>query len=278
MFDRFFFRGWTLQKLPARGQGPRFVFNATDLGTGTDFRFSRPYMGSYRVGLVEKPGVRIADAVAASGAFPPFFSPLVIKLDPEKVRKVQGADLHDRVELRSKVALTDGGAYDNMALEPIVGRCRVALVSDAGGNLSISPPSWKWALWSLQVIRTLEIAVSQAHALRSSALSDMRSTQPFALWSTRSDPKAFERWTKPAFEVHAGWPEYVATRSTRMWPFPPKDRKWLVNWGYVTSDLALRSFVWKDAQPPTALPFRDATFEGPPPAAKDVAGDPIEKR
>jgi len=32
----------TLQTLPDR---PRFVFNATNFGTGVDFRFSKPYAG-----------------------------------------------------------------------------------------------------------------------------------------------------------------------------------------------------------------------------------------
>src|SRR3954469_24478899 len=67
--DRYFFDGRTLADLPAEGAGPQFVFNATDLTSGTDWRFSRPYMGSYRIGLVRNPTLRLADAVAASAAF-----------------------------------------------------------------------------------------------------------------------------------------------------------------------------------------------------------------
>jgi NTE family protein len=66
VLDLVFFRGMTLQDLPQadRGEKPRFVFNASDLATGTLFRFEQPYMGTYRVGLVAKPKVKLATAVA----------------------------------------------------------------------------------------------------------------------------------------------------------------------------------------------------------------------
>jgi NTE family protein len=267
----------TLHGLPKDGEGPRFIFNATDLATGTDFRFSRPYMGSYRIGLVREPTTLLATAVAASAAFPPIVSPLALRLDSATVIEVPGADLHNRPELLSKIVLVDGGAYDNLALEPVAGRCRIALVSDAGGNLGIAPPTWKWALWSVQVKRTLDIAVSQARGLRRSALATDAKRHPYAIWRTRTDPKAFAKWTTVPFPIHDGWPEYIATLPTRLWPFPLADRQRVVNWGYLTSDLALRSFVWKDAAAPTSLPFSNASFDGPPPRAVDVGGKPIQR-
>jgi NTE family protein len=271
VLDLLFFRGLTLQGIPKRGEGPRFIFNASDLATGTLFRFSQPYMGTYLVGLVEKPMVKLAVAVAASAAFPPVVSPLNLDVDPDKVLDVPGAKLHHRRDLRSRFALVDGGAYDNLALEPITGRCRQYLVSDAGGNIAIAPPSWKWWFWTLQVLRTLDIAVSQDRALRRSALFLTKHDHPFALWRTLTDPNGSK--VRTPFPVDPGWPAYLSTRSTRLWPFPMRDRKWLVNWGYVTSDVMLRSWIWEDAAPPPGLPFKDATFEGPPPEAMDVALD-----
>ena len=73
------------------------------------------------------------------------------------------------------------------------------------------------------------------------------------------------------FEVHGAWPIYLSTRSTRLWPFSKHDRRWLVNWGYLTSDVLLRSWIWQGAAPPTRLPFKDATFDGAPPEVPDVA-------
>lgn len=274
VLDIVFFRGATLQGLPKADQGekPRFIFNASDLATGTLFRFEQPYMGTYRVGLLAKPEVKLATAVAASAAFPPFVSPLNLDMDPAKVRDPDPggpghADLHSRLDLRRRAALVDGGAYDNLALEPITGRCHTYLVSDAGGNIKIQPPTWKWWFWTLQVLRTLDIAVSQTRALRRSALLDHLDDHPAAIWRTITDPTNANKF--PAitpFAVHAGWPEYLATRSTRLWPFSMNDRKWLVNWGYVTADVLLRSFIWSDAAAPERLPFKDATFSSAPPA------------
>ncbi len=276
VLDRAFFHGMTLQDLPSQEGAPRFVFNATDFATGTDFRFSRPYMGSYRLGLVPNPTVALATAVAASAAFPPIVSPLILTMDPKRFQKVDGADLFDRKELLSQIALVDGGAYDNLALQPIVRRCHTLLVSDAGGNLSIAPPTLKWSFWTLQVKRTLDITVSQARALRRSALAAGKAAHPYAIWRTRTDPQVFAKHVTIPFTIHEGWPEYLSTRSTRLWPFAVTDRQHLVNWGYVTADLALRSFTWKDAAAPDKLPYPEATFDGPPPGStRQVAGRPI---
>lgn len=103
VFDCFFFNGFRLADLPADRDGPRFIFNATELSSGTDWRFSRPYMGSYRIGLIRNPDVRLADAVAASGAFPPLLSPLTLRFDPADLEATEGADLHDVVATLGRV-------------------------------------------------------------------------------------------------------------------------------------------------------------------------------
>ncbi|HZB76677.1 MAG TPA: patatin-like phospholipase family protein, partial [Solirubrobacteraceae bacterium] len=53
----------TLQQLPDR---PRFVINATNVQTGSLWRFSKPYMADYRVGVYPDPKVELAVAVGAS--------------------------------------------------------------------------------------------------------------------------------------------------------------------------------------------------------------------
>ena len=73
----------TLQDLPDR---PRFVFNATNLQSGVLWRFSKPYMADYRVGTIESPTVKLAVAVAASSAFPPFLSPVTLDARPRRLR------------------------------------------------------------------------------------------------------------------------------------------------------------------------------------------------
>src|SRR5208283_254806 len=58
----------TLQDLP---DSPRFVFCSTNLQTGVLWRFSKPYAGDYITGFIEKPDILVAQAIAASAAFPP---------------------------------------------------------------------------------------------------------------------------------------------------------------------------------------------------------------
>src|SRR4051812_46429750 len=50
----------TLQRLPDR---PRFVINATNVQTGSLWRFSKPYMADHNVGMVPAPDVELAVAV-----------------------------------------------------------------------------------------------------------------------------------------------------------------------------------------------------------------------
>ena len=78
-YQRYLFAGATLQDLPDR---PRFVINAANVQSGALWRFSKPYMRDYKVGEVRNPLVTVAQAVAASSAFPPFLSPARLARSP----------------------------------------------------------------------------------------------------------------------------------------------------------------------------------------------------
>jgi NTE family protein len=82
-YDKTLFQGAKLDDLPDDSQpgNPRFVINATNIQTAALWRFSRNYMGDYRVGLVERPDVPLAVAVAASSAFPPVLSPSELDIE-----------------------------------------------------------------------------------------------------------------------------------------------------------------------------------------------------
>lgn len=134
-YDEHLFDGATLQDIPleVKGESPRFVINATSVQSGVLWRFSREYMADYRVGRVDLPKVRLADAVTASSAFPPVLSPVRLKIE-QKMEPLDGADLH-REPYLSKAMLSDGGVYDNLGLETALGRCRTLLVSDGGQKM-----------------------------------------------------------------------------------------------------------------------------------------------
>jgi predicted acylesterase/phospholipase RssA len=70
-------------------------------------------MGDYRVGLIRNPRLDLAVAVAASSAFPPFLSPVSLKLDPADFDPLTKGDLQFE-PYTSNVILTDGGVYDNL--------------------------------------------------------------------------------------------------------------------------------------------------------------------
>jgi len=119
--DRRFFDHTLLSELPT---GCWFEFNAANVATGARFRFNRDVAGDYVVGSAAVAGtdLRVATAVAASAAVPGPFPPLVITGLPFAC-----GDHH-------QVRLVDGGAYDNLGLEPLSKRPELFLVAlNAGG-------------------------------------------------------------------------------------------------------------------------------------------------
>jgi NTE family protein len=97
------FKDASLNDLPAQ---PHLVINATELRTGSAFRFGTMESGSWRWGKLHRNNVSVAHAVAASAAYPLFLPAFDETLTFEK----DGA-LSD-----SRVILTDGGVYDNLGL------------------------------------------------------------------------------------------------------------------------------------------------------------------
>ena len=169
-YDKTLFKGAKLNDLPDDSEpgNPRFVINATNVQTAALWRFSRNYMGDYRVGLVERPDVSLAVAVAASSAFPPVLSPSELDIE-QPVVDTPGADLH-KGPYTKKVILSDGGVYDNLGLETITKRYATILVSDAGQKIAPDPdPHRDWARHSLRV---LDIVDNQVRSLRKRNLID----------------------------------------------------------------------------------------------------------
>src|SRR5208337_1627607 len=127
-YDRHLFAGRTLQDLP---DAPQFIFCATNLQTGVLWRFAKAYAGDYVVGRLDKPTLRLALAVAASSAFPPVLSPLVLRPPSGSFGDWPsgGGPLPEaeRAAFRERVVLTDGGVYDNHGIEPLIKRFATVL-------------------------------------------------------------------------------------------------------------------------------------------------------
>lgn len=85
---------------------PQLVINATELRTRSAFRFGTKESGSWRWGKLHRNDLPVAHAVAASAAYPLFLPAFD-----------ETFTFDDKGALRTeRVALTDGGIYDNLGL------------------------------------------------------------------------------------------------------------------------------------------------------------------
>ncbi len=103
VLDDLLFKEASLNSLPSH---PHLVINATELRTGSAFRFGTKESGSWRWGKLHRNDASVAHAVAASAAYPLFLPAFDETLTFERA----GAIKVDRI------ILTDGGIYDNLGL------------------------------------------------------------------------------------------------------------------------------------------------------------------
>jgi NTE family protein len=268
-YDRVLFAGARLQSLPDQ---PRFIFTASNLQSGALWRFSKPYMGDYKIGRILTPDFPVSAAVAASSAFPPFLSPLVLRLPADGYVPSEPSDEFSNPVFRSRVVLADGGVYDNLGLEPIIKRTRKILVSDGGMPFAATPrPS---NLWSCQILRVLDCEDNQVRSLRKRDLisrfqiySDMVeagldvSSRP----GYREVPRTGTYWgintavanypTAPGLACPPDLTTRLANISTRLWRMAEDDQERVINWGYAVSDYALRAHVDPALSPAQRWPY-----------------------
>lgn len=251
-YDKHLFGGATLQDLP---DYPLFVINATNLETGALWRFTKFFMGDWKVGRISRPDLRLAAAVTASSAFPPVLSPYMLKVEPDAFDK-PALGLGDA--FRRKIMLSDGGIYDNYGLEPIYKRYRDVLVSDGGGQLPMNaaPP----ATWGRHTARVLSVIHAQVHALRSRQLvGDYQSgARRGAFWSIRTPMERFalaDPIAVPAEAVAA-----LAQTPTRLSAMDAGLQERLINLGYAQCDAAVRAYYRLGTARGAALPYPDREF------------------
>ena len=240
----------TLQDLP--DDPPRFVINATNVQSGALWRFSKPYMRDYLVGKVSNPRVRLADAVAASSAFPPFLSPArlsgqVLAFDPP----TDGEPLH-RPPFTTEVVLSDGGVYDNLGLETIWKSYETLLVSDAGQKMAEdATPETDWARHAKRV---LDIVDNQVRSLRKRQLigAFQAGVRKGAYWGIRTD---LADYGTPGLPCPVERTRALAAVPTRLSNTDDLTQERLINWGYAICDTALRAHVTPALPAAGAFPY-----------------------
>jgi NTE family protein len=248
-YEKHLFGAATLQDLP---DSPRFVINATNVQSAAFLRFSKPYMGDYRVGLVKNPTTRLSQAVCASSAFPPILSPMELSLNPSAFEPNSGEDLQ-RLPFTTKVFLSDGGIYDNLGLETVWKRYQTIFVSDAGGKVAAEEsPKSNWASHSYHV---LEIIDNQVRSQRKQLLieSYQAGERKGGFWGIRTDIADYQLANALPCP-HARTIE-LAEIPTRLAAMTDHLQERLINWGYAITDAALRKYVDAHLPRPNGFPY-----------------------
>tara|TARA_R110002111_G_scaffold240269_1_gene301957 strand:+ start:19336 stop:20517 length:1182 start_codon:yes stop_codon:yes gene_type:complete len=256
-YDDKLFASKSLQDLPDE---PRFVINATNVKTGSIWRFSKPYMADYRIGMIMKPDLPIATAVAGSSAFPPFLSPLRIPLDGFKFKPgIPQKTSPTLKHLRTDAVLTDGGVYDNLGLETVYKRYKTVLISDGGQNMADDlNPKDDWARHSRRLIDLLQHQVCSLR--RRIVIEDFLNPEDphqGAYWGIHTDIANYK--LSNALKCDFGKTTDLARIDTRLGKLKPIIRQRLMNWGYAVCDAAIRKHLPDPSyKKPSDFPFPQA--------------------
>ena len=219
--------------------GPTVVTGATEIAYGVDWTFAGPSaehprgrVGDYRLGYAAPPPeLRVADAIAASCAFPPYFEPMAF--DGNVLRLVGGShgneDPQVRDEIRGRIRLTDGGVYDNLALEPVWKNHSTVLVSDGGSVFRARTERTVFG----RLLRIMAISSGGGTSVRLRWLhaSFARAALSGVTWSLETKvPQSY-----PAATV-----ELVNAIRTDLDAFSRAERHVLERHGYLVADAAIR--------------------------------------
>jgi NTE family protein len=255
-YKKYLFGEATLQDLPSDNEGPRFVINATNVQSGALWRFSKPFMADYLVGMVNNPTVPLAVAVAASSAFPPVLSPARLELDHSAFTPDPKCPLQ-REPFTTNVLLSDGGVYDNLGLETAWKRCKTILVSDGGGKMQ--PQAEPKTDWARHAVRVSDIVDNQVRSLRKRMLiecfKDQSDEHDGTYWGIRSHIQDYG--LQDALPCPEDRALELANTPTRLKRMEPVYQSRLINWGYAMSDAAIRAHYTPTPAKPVGFPFPD---------------------
>jgi NTE family protein len=258
-YSKHLFGQSTLQDLPDDSAGPRFVINASNLQSGALWRFSKPYMADYKVGQIKNPQIKLATAVAASSAFPPFLSPAILHFNAADYTHLDGTTLH-RPPYTTRVFLTDGGVYDNLGLETAWKRYSTILVSDGGSKMMPEKiPSRDWARHIRRVVTLIDNQVRVRRKIQIIESYRVGAGQPGhrdgAYWSSWGDIR--EYGLPDALACPVNKTNRLASVPTRLSGIDATTQKQLINWGFASCDAAMRRFADPSLPAPNDFPYPD---------------------
>ena len=250
-YNRVLFNGATLQDLP---DNQRFIFNASNLQTGALWRFSKPYMGDWKVGLVMNPELELATAIGASSAFPPILSPIELQLRPEETKWEKKGRLH-YPPYTTRPVLSDGGVYDNLGLEPVLKNYRTVLVGDGGAPFRPKPKPAR--MWPFQLKRVVDCIDNQVRSLRKRDLMDNFDSQQRrgAYWGLGTPLSAYAKTC--GLVMSDDLVQRLSRIPTRLARIESRLQEQLINWGYAACAASLASNYHEETVA-AAWPYPDA--------------------
>ena len=220
------------------------------VGLGRSFRFRQDMLADYLLGISRTTQVPLAVAVAASSAFPPIFSPIILNTDPAAWS--DGEPLPNLAALRKRIVLADGGVYDNMGLESLVDKVDIVMVSDAGAPFRIDEKPAEDDIFQLGRVR--DILIDQTRALRKRWLIAEFSAgrKQGAYWGIGTRLAAYA--AIPCMTGDSPLSAALEAVPTRLNSFDADRQGHLINWGYALCDVSLRARLGLQLPLATAWP------------------------
>jgi NTE family protein len=236
---------------------------------------------SLEAGMIYRPNLSLAMAVAASSAFPPFLSPIEIPIDPNQwvTRSVDDKlGQAAAVKMASKLYLTDGGVYDNLGVESALRHHKTLLVSDGGGQKENQVhPKRNWVGHTIRVLDLIDqlgrkrIKENLLRSYSGGAGGNVRNGTYWSIWSNienfykvendlrvgafSEENAAIQRDVESKFRSAARveYTRQLAATSTRLKKIDQTKQERLINWGYVICETAMRrhspSLIARNASP-----------------------------
>lgn len=235
--------------------GPRFTINSTSLQLNSLWRFTKNEARNWRVGWADIADLPVARLVAASSAFPPVLSPVVMKFAKGAMKGFKTGDVVSP-EYTERAFLVDGGVYDNMGVETIVKTCRTVLVCNAGDPFDEQPsPATDWPS---QLKRTISMMHRQAenNRIRWLFAMDALEQRTVAYWGVRGRAESY-----PTPGSHLSRDEALEAGRVKveLLPLKLREAQLLLAHGYSLADASARAF-WPAAETApasTRLPMFD---------------------
>jgi len=238
-----------LADLPER---PRFIFCSSEMQFRSQWTFDSGdrRFGAERSGHADFGDWTIARAAASSSCLPGAFSPMSIR------DALTGGtyDGDDAKALGRAIALSDGGMYDNLGVEPVWQDHATVLVSDAAPSFEPDPGMGR--IWSL--LRFAIILLEQATDVRKRWLisSFISGQLDGAYWSIAGSADDYPVPSTPAYSKRFVR-DFVAPIRIDLDVFSEGERAVLENHGYLMAETAIRSHLGPlGPQPaPVNVPF-----------------------